>query len=416
MYVGFELPLQAAAKLFDNAQAVAAMEERMDKSSVQGIKIGLEGIARRWIDEQNIDLTAAKIQRGVTVATLGGNIGVWVKQTLSLPLYGVYVPGKYMAASLQRASVEGEFSQMRDKLKAFDPTFQARSRGFDISLQGALEKTAAGEAWGKRRVSDLMMKGIGFFDQRTVVVGSHAAYLQAIDEFRTGLISEEVKRATDISSHAEAVALGPDGQAFKAYRYANWITYRTQPNFLPEHVSSFQRHKITRFLSMFSGYTNMTYNLMARTMWRAKQTKSKADIQAMRKAFMWIFVGNTAGVMIIDFLNQIVRGTAPKEDELPSWAARKVITSVTAPIYILRDAAYAFTNPYGPTMAVPLTAAASQIMDGMRSFSEDLVNGELRESTIKKLVTAAGIGVGMPAGHLYRYTTGIMDLFDPMSQ
>jgi len=416
MYVGFELPLRAASALFDNPRAVAAMERRMDPSSVKGLRIGLEGVARRWIDEQNLDKVAAKVQRGVTVSTLGGNPAVWLKQTLSFRLYGTYVPWKYMSAALMRSSILGEYSQMRSKLKAFDPTFQARSRGFDISLQGALEGSAAGEAWGTRRVSDLMMKGLTFFDQRTVVIGSHAAYLQAIDEFRTGFISEEVKRATGVRNQEAAIALGPDGQAMKAYRYANWVTVRTQPNFLPEHVSSFQRHKTMKFLAMFSGYTNVAYNLMARTVWRARQTKSKADIQAARKALLWIFVGSSAGAMMIDYLSQIVLGTAPAEDELPSWAARKLINSASAPFFLLRDATYAFTNPYGGEVSIPLTSAATQIIEAVRAFSNDLIDGEFRDSTMKKIVTAAGLTVGMPLGHVYRYTTGIKDLFDPMSQ
>ena len=416
MYVGFELPLRAASALFDNPRAVAAMERRMDPSSVQGLRIGLEGVARRWIDEQNIDKIAAKIQRGVTVATLGANVGVWIKQTLSFQLYNTYVPQQYMAASISRATISGEFSQMRDRLKAFDPTFQARSRGFDISLQGSLEGSAAAEAWGRRRVTDLAMKGISYFDQKTVVIGSHAAFLQAIDEFRTGRISEEVKRATGIRTQAEARALGPDGQAMRAYRYANWVTVRTQPNFLPEHVSSFQRHKITRFLSMFSGYTNVAYNLLARTMWRARQTGSKRDVLAATKAFTWIFIGSAGAAMIIDYLNGIVLGTAPEEDELPSWAARKFINSASAPFMLLRDAVYAFGNPYGGDVSIPLTSAATQIIEGLRDFTDDLIDGEIREATMKKLVTGAGISVGLPFGHLYRYTTGIIDLFDPMSQ
>ena len=120
--------------------------------------------------------------------------------------------------------------------------------------------------------------------------------------------------------------------------------------------------------------------------------------------------------MIIDYLNGIVLGTAPEEDELPSWAARKFINSASAPFMLLRDAVYAFGNPYGGDVSIPLTSAATQIIEGLRAFTDDLVDGEIRESTMKKLVTGAGISVGLPFGHLSRYTTGIIDLFDPMSQ
>ena len=357
------------------------------------------------------------MQRKVTVSTLGGNIPVWFKQTLSLPLYGSWVPPKYMASALMRSVLPGQFKDMRSNLRAFDPTFLARSKGFDISLQDTLEKTAAGEAWGKRRVSEMMMKALTFFDQRTVVVGSHAAYLQAIDQFRTGEISEELKRATQIETHAQAMELGADGQAEKAYQYANWVTVRSQPNFLPEHVSSFQRDRITRFLSMFSGYTNVAYNMLLRTRYRASQAKSPQATATMMKTFFWILVGNAAGIAMIDYLKQLWLGRAPSEEELPSWVRQKAISSATGLIYFVRDATFALQNDWAEFSPSPMISAGRDIIDAVAGVFEDLTErGEVRKSTVTKTLRAAGYITGVPLYSGYRYGKATYDLFDPMTQ
>ena len=118
--------------------------------------------------------------------------------------------------------------------------------------------------------------------------------------------------------------------------------------------------------------------------------------------------------MLIDFLHSVVMGTAPDEEDLPSWAAGKAVNNLTAPVYLLRDATYAFTHT--GDVDIPLTSAASDIISGVRSLSIDLVNGEIQETTVKKLVTAAGLTVGWPAGHFYRYTRRAVELFDPFAQ
>jgi len=417
MYSGFAVPLKAAHMLFNDPKARAAMERRMGKDAVKGLEKGLEGVARRWVDESAIDKTFQSMQRKVTVSTLGGNIPVWFKQTLSLPLYGSWVPPKYMASALMRSVLPGQFKDMRSNLRAFDPTFMARSKGFDISLQESLEKTAAGEAWGKRRVSEMMMKGLTFMDQRTVVVGSHAAYLQAIDQFRTGEISEELKRATQIETHAQAMELGADGQAEKAYQYANWVTVRSQPNFLPEHVSSFQRDRITRFLSMFSGYTNVAYNMLLRTRYRASQAKSPQATATMMKTFFWILIGNAAGVAAIDYLKQLWLGRAPSPEDLPSWLKDKAISSATGLIYFVRDATFALQNDWAEFSPSPMISAGRDIIDAVAGVFEDLTErGEVRKSTVTKTLRAAGYITGMPLYSGYRYGQATYDLFDPMTQ
>ena len=415
MYTGFALPLKAAHLLFNNPRSRAAMEGRIGKDAVQGLEKGLEGVARRWVDEEIIDKTLQSLQRKVTVATLGGNVPVWIKQTLSLPLYATYIPPKYVTASLARSVIPGQYAEMRKNLRAFDPTFMARSKGFDISLQDTLEKSAAGEAWGKRRVSELFMKMITFFDQRTVVVGSHAAYLQAIDQFRTGKIGEELQRATQVETYAEARSLTSDELAGLAYQYANWVTVRSQPNFLPEHVSSFQRGRISRFLSMYSGYTNVAYNMLLRTRYRARQARSPEAIASMRKAFFWILVGNFSGVAMIDYLKQLWLGRPPSEEEMPSWLMDKAISNAASLLYFVRDAVFALQNEWADYSPSPIVSASKDILEAISSVWEDLIErGEVRDSTVKKTLNAAGYVTGWPLGAMQRYGEATYELFDPI--
>ena len=422
MYVGFELPLKSARHLFEHPQARAAMERRLGKDAVRGLEKGLEGVARRWVDESLLDKKLQALQRKITVSTLGGNIPVWIKQTLSLPLYQVYVPAKYMAAALSRAAMPSQFKEMKKELSSFDPVFMTRSKGgFDITLQDSLESSAAREAWGKRRVTDVVMKGISYFDQRTVVVGSHAANLQAINEFRTGNLSEELKRATQLTA-AQARELTADQAVEYGYEYANWVTVRSQPNFLPEHVSSFQRDKITRFFSMFSGYTNVAYNMLLRTLYRARMDKSPQAYAAMAKTFLWIYIGNATGNAVINYLKQLWLGTAPEPEELPSWVAGQFISNAASHIYFVKDAIFALQNEWAGYSPSPLATAGKDTYEAIDAWYTDLLEyGEVRESTVKKTLVVAGVATGWPLYAMARYGEAtidrgadLYDLFDPM--
>ena len=416
MYVGFELPMKALRELFSDTRALDAMDRRMDRASREGIEKSLSDVARRWSDGGEIDRLVKAVIRKVSIAQLGGSPGVWAKQALSIPLYNVYVPSQYLLAATARG-VPGssQFKDMEERLSAYDPAFVARRGGFDISLQGALENSKAGQVWARQAWGEFFMKAISTVDKRAVVIGSEAAVMQAMNEFRTGQISTDVKAATGIRTRAQAMELGPDGMISEAYKYANYVTTRTQPNFLPEHVSNFQRDRVGRVLSQFSGFTNMAYNLLARTRWRHKYDSTPESASQLRKAWAGVLVFNTAGIIFIDFLWAVAMGRAPEPEELPSWAARKAITSATGILYGIRDAAWWAMNPgYGP-MSLPVYEFFSEPVAAVYGVFDDLIkDGEISERTMSKSAQAAGLMSGMPIGAYWRIGKRAYDVVDPL--
>ena len=416
MYVGFELPMKALRELFSDTRALDAMDRRMDRASREGIEKSLSDVARRWSDGGEIDRLVKHIIRKVSVAQLGGSPGVWAKQALSIPLYNVYVPSQYLLAATARGVPgSGQFKDMEERLSAYDPVFVARRGGFDISLQGALENSQAGQVWARQPWGDFFMKGISTVDKRAVVIGSEAAVMQAMNEFRTGQISTDVKAATGIRTRAQAMELGPDGMIVEAYKYANYVTTRTQPNFLPEHVSNFQRDRVGRVFSQFSGFTNMAYNLLARTRWRHKYDSTPESASQLRKAWAGVLVFNTAGIIFIDFLWAVAMGRAPEPEELPSWAARKAITSATGLLYGIRDAVWWAANPgYGP-MSLPAYEFFSEPVAAVYGVVDDLIkDGEISERAMSKSAQAFGLLSGVPAGAYYRIGKRAYDVVDPL--
>ena len=416
MYVGFEVPMKALRALFSNSRATDAMDRRMDRGSRVEIETTLSDVARRWSDGGEIDRLVKGLIRKVSIARLGGSPAVWLKQMLSIPLYNTYVPSKYLiAATVRGVPGGGQFQDMEARLRANDPTFVARSGGFDISLQGALEKSKVGQIWAKQGVGEFFMKPISFFDKRAVVIGSEASYMQVMDEFRTGKISEEVTRATGIRTRAEAMELGPDGMMSIGDKDAHWVTVRTQPNILPEQVSNFQRDRVGRVLSQFSGFTNVAYNLLARTRWRHKYDRSPKSGDQMRKAWLHYFIFNTAGVIVIDYLWAAAMGRAPEPEELPSWAGKKSVTSATGLIYVARDAMWWAMNPgYGP-MSLPVYETFSTTVEAFYGVFDDLIQDqEISAGTMRKVAEAGGLLAGLPIGPYYRLGKRIYDVVDPL--
>ena len=413
MYLGHELTLDAARQLLMDPEVHAAIVRRSGNAGYTQLKDAMEHVARRWYDTPGWERVLNSLRRRVTIATLGGNPGVMVKQALSMELYATYIPRRYLSAAQVQMAIPSEAAGLRQQHLAFDPEYEARGRGHDPDLASAIEGSAAAEAWGRMRFSDRMMSGIRWFDLATVTTGTQAGVLQALDEFETGRVSEEVRRATGVTAE-RLPDLSPEERMRHAYDYARWVTVRTQPNFLPEHTSAFQRHRVGRYFAMYSGYTNMALNLVARTAWRARKAGLKdAEVRkAVLQSWFGVFVLNVAGAMMIDYLRDSLLGRAPDEDELPGYVTRKAVSSGTAGVYFLRDATYAAMRPGAPgEVHVPLTDAATALVHGVRAVADDLAEGELSERTMGTLLKATGVATGIPLGEAWKWAEAMV--FDP---
>ena len=207
----------------------------------------------------------------------------------------------------------------------------------------------------------------------------------------------------------QARELTADQAVEYGYEYANWVTVRSQPNFLPEHVSSFQRNRGTRLFSMFSGYTNVAYNMLLRTLYRARMDKSPQAYAAMAKTFLWIYIGNATGNAVINYLKQLWLGTAPEPEELPSWIADQYISNAASHIYFLNDAIFSLRNDWAGYDMSPVFGAGKDTIDALGDVYRDMQEGELRESTVNNVLRVAGFARGYPLETLLRYGSATAD-------
>ena len=420
-YIGYQVPLETARKLLSDTRIAAAIDRRAGGQAdvFRNIQTTLDRVARLGEDDSSLERLRSRTRRRVTTYILGGNPATWVKQAFSIAFYASYVDARYLSAAIGTASIPGARRAMMEQHRAFDSEYAARGQGFEPDLRAALKGSRLATELGKRRVTNLFMSGLRFFDQYAVSVGSTAAVLQAMDQFRSGKLSGEVRRATLLTPE-QAATLTPDQRLEHAYRYARWVTQRTQPNFLPEMLSSFQLNHPT--LAMFSGYTNMARNLISLTYHRARDAGYK-DAEANRAALVaWgmVFVGNIVAAMIVDYLQAAVTGQLPDEDELPSWVARRVITGATAPWYIVRDVTYGIVNgmhmfgggAWTEGFGTPLTDAGGDVIKAVATIANEAIEGEVSARSLQAIAEVVGLATGVPTG------SPIIDawLIDPLLQ
>jgi len=128
-----------------------------------------------------------------------------------------------------------------------------------VGAKGNLEKKLYG---GKSSFKEVMMKPIQFMDKQTVSMGMQGAVLQFLDEIKGDkeLFSREIEVALDMTAE-EVRQMSEADQLRLAYRWADYATDYTQPQFRPEHRTGLSRGKpLARMVTMFSGFTAQALN------------------------------------------------------------------------------------------------------------------------------------------------------------
>ena len=166
---------------------------------------------------------------------------------------------------------------------------------------------------------------------------------------------------------------------------------------------------------MFSGYTNVAWNLVLRTLYRARMDKSPQAYAAMAKTFLWVYVGGATGNAVFNYLKALWLGNAPSEEELPSWIAGQYIGNAASTVYFLGDAIFSLNNPWADYEMSPVFGAGKDTIDALGSFYRDLrEGGEVQMSTVKKLLRLGGFARGYPLETLWRYGEATIDRLDDL--
>ena len=330
-YVGLEIPLSNASKLLYDKTFKANLITRYGLQTWREIDKGLRDIAGDYLSYSTVEEILLKGKNKLSTAYLGINPFVMAKQILSYPLYNIYVKPKYLMQGY--ADYVMDLKGTLNRHKMYSPEFAERVEGgysrdvADVFKSGAEKRLYK----GKTTIPEKVMGGIQLLDLAAVIPGTQGAVLQVLDEIQIGTFSPEVKTALDITT-IEAQKLNPEDKLKLAYKFADYVTERTQPMFSPEHRSSLSRGTpVEKIATQFSSFTNQALNLIRRTYREARRTNDPKMYAKVAKVLFYLLVVNAGGVFVIDD----IRDRLYKRKRRTYGEA--VLDSVSSYFYFLRD-------------------------------------------------------------------------------
>ena len=255
-----------------------------------------------------------RIRQNVSVATLA-NPRIAMMQALSYPLYGMYVPSRYVMSAWIAARKPSSKRAMQQRHRQFDPDFAERSgQGFDPdarSTSGArlLPPVRSTLARRKERAQKAMMSMLRFVDLDTVTAGEEASVQYGLDVL-DGTVQWD-RRFGEVLGLTEAEARSipetGDGKVQAAYEWARWTTEKTQPSFLTENLSHMQRHPIGKWFMIFTGYRNVAFNSLMEAAQDYRRDPSRANLVALATASNTIVFG-AMGAELLRWLEKQLQG------------------------------------------------------------------------------------------------------------
>ncbi len=340
-YVGFEIPLMHAAKLLYDKSFREELTERFSPRLYQEIEKGLRDIAGEYKAIEGLEKIALQFRQGLSMAFLGFNPWSMLKQPLSLGNALAYVKARYLVQGL--AETIGRGKEVFESHKANSPLFTERlETGFTRDIADAARIKAGSRLYGaKTAAQNLGFLGIKSFDAFTVASVMRGAWLQAMDELSSKKLSRDLISALDLKDRSVS-NLSVEERNELAYRYADFVSTRTQDQALPEYRSPLSRQKIGKFFTMFGSSSNTALNLLRRSILDAGRNKDGAGIRRLAMTILAVGIMGPAGEAAINMLRNMVRGAftgePPDDEERIRTFIGDYIQNVGGLMYFLRDA------------------------------------------------------------------------------
>ena len=424
-YIGLELPLRNAAKLIYNSRIKGEMQRRYGSSYWKVIEKGLRDIAgQRDIDEAAKGILGFK--NNITAATLGLNPPVAMKQTLSYILYSIYIKPQYMAEGFANTFLHPK--QVEERHRLYSPLYAERGErgGFEDISDVLMEKGGEWIYKTKKDYKEIEMSGLEFFDLLAIRPGMEAAVLQAMDELSSGeMLSYEVRQALGNLDPLAAQKLNTPEKMKLAYKFADWVTERTQPMNSPQYRSQISRSIGWRAsgLTAYTSSTNVNRNLIIRLYQEAKRTGHWGKFAY--GTFLIVFV-QTVGEALINHWRSLIIGGGlaallgtgaakkKKKRDLGKDIALNFIDNTGSMFYGVGPVTRALTSKLsGNAMAnvnTPLTSWANTGADAQAAwikFMQETDPEKRKKQNIRALDKSAEVlatGLGIP----YRTPMGII--------
>ena len=417
-YIGLEIPLSNASKLLYNKTFKAEMFNRYGPQTWIEIEKGLKDIAGNWQSYTTVQKLFIQLKNRLTTAILSISFAI-PKQVLSFALYNVYVKPKYLLQGYEEYIMHPQ--EVIKRIKMYSPEFKERIEGgFERDIADIFKSNIGRRVYrGAKTISEKLMGGIKFFDLNAVAPGMYGAMLQTIDEFKNKKLSSEVKKALDMTEK-DIDRLTPIDKIRLGYKFADWVTERTQPMFSAEHRDSLSRGAALEIIcTNFRGFTSQALNLIRRTTREAIRTGDPLAYAKVAKVYYLLFVINTGGVMFINALAD--RIYKRKRDKRPLWKRylEGVLDSVASYFVLLRDIYWSVKMKakmgtwMGPDISIPVTEFGNKLaeafVEGIEVFTK---KGEKRVDAAQRFLDDALYVItatqGLPYQTPKRIITGLM--------
>jgi len=417
-YVGLEMPLSNASKLLYNRTFRAQMYTRYGSQTWNEIEKGLRDIAGDWQSYTTVEELLLKFKNNLTTAVLGISFAI-PKQILSYALYNVYVKPQYLIQGFMD-HVTHPF-ELLERHRAYSPELAERVEGgysrdvADVFKTGAERRVYK----GRKSIKERLMGGVRLFDLNAVSPGMQGAVLQVLDEFKTGELSSEVKIALDITEET-IPKLSSEDKMKLAYKFADYVTERTQPMFSPEHRSSLSRGAtIEKLATQFSSFTNQALNLIRRTWRGAKDVNDPTTYAKLAKVLFLLLVVNTGGVMAINEMrDRLYRRKEKTKRGILQKFGEGILDSVFSYFYFLRDLERSVVSKVkrgtfvGYDISIPVLSFADKIGDAIADGIGAIVEtdpmkkrkraGDFIENAISSITMGTGIPFETPKKMILR--------------
>ena len=352
-YVGFEIPLTHASRLLYDKDFREQLSTRFTPRLWKEIEQGLRDIAGEYQEIDSTERNLLKYRSGITMAFLGFNPYSILKQPLSLGNALPYVRARYLAQGLAETIGRGRdvFAQHR----ANSPVFEHRLEvGFTRDIADAARLNSEGRLYGARTTAQRWgFLGIKSADAFTVASVMRGAWLQGMAELERGSLSRDVALAMDLQGRSISNLSVEDRNAL-AYKFADFVSTRTQDQALPEYRSSLSRSKFGKFFTMFGSSSNVALNVLRRSIVGVKNEGDGPAVRRLAMAILAVGVMGPAGEAAVNMLRRVVRGAfsgdPPPDDERLRTFIGDYIQNVGGLLFFVRDATNTLINAlqYGP--------------------------------------------------------------------
>jgi len=343
-YIAFEIPLSQASGLLYDKEFRAELSTRYSPRVWKAIEQGLRDIAGEYKPVDPGDKFGLAIRSGMTQAFLGFNAWSPLKQITSLVNASPYVRPDYLIRGFTdhvahpKASIE--FNK-RNSLLFADRMESGFARDIAEASRAQGEGLISSKANLIRRVSFFGIKSMDALAVSSVMRG---AWMQAMDELSSGNLSPEVAKALDLKPE-DIAGLSVDQRNELAFRFADYVSTRTQDQALPEYRSPLSRShsSFMKFMTMFGSSSNTALGILRQACNEVKRdpgsmvAKKKLAVSAFA-----VLVMAPAAEAGINALRNLVRGALagqpPEDEELRKRWFQDYIASVGGLTYFVRDA------------------------------------------------------------------------------